>query len=83
MSLMLLQVGEVWDEISRELTVGEVRPVSPDEEALSAVCKISEDTAKRVMAEQSSILEKQQEDTISEEALMYTEVLREESLNAV
>ena len=72
---LVLQVGEVWEEVSRELGLDGVRPTTPDEEALSAVCKISEDTARTVAAEQRSILELQEKEDISEEQLMYTEVL--------
>lgn len=73
---MVLQVGEVWEEISRELSLDGVRPITPDEEALTTICKIAEDTAKRVAAEQNSILEQQEKEAIGEEELMYTEVLR-------
>ncbi|XP_044028745.1 cilia- and flagella-associated protein 69-like isoform X2 [Siniperca chuatsi] len=68
------KVGEVWEEISRELSLDGVRPITPDEEALSTICKIAEDTAKKVAAEQNSILEQQEKDDISEEELMYTEI---------
>ncbi|KAI4817886.1 hypothetical protein KUCAC02_011259 [Chaenocephalus aceratus] len=68
------KVGEVWEEVSRELGLDGVRPTTPDEEALSAVCKISEDTARKVAAEQRSILELQEKEDISEEQLMYTEI---------
>ncbi|XP_033950602.1 cilia- and flagella-associated protein 69-like [Pseudochaenichthys georgianus] len=68
------KVGEVWEEVSRELGLDGVRPTTPDEEALSAVCKISEDTARKVAAEQRSILEVQEKEDISEEQLMYTEI---------
>uniref|UniRef100_A0A3B4TZU3 Cilia and flagella associated protein 69 n=1 Tax=Seriola dumerili TaxID=41447 RepID=A0A3B4TZU3_SERDU len=68
------KVGEVWDEISRELSVDGVRPVSPDRESLSTICKIAEDTAKKVTAEQSSFLEQQEKENVSEEELMYTEL---------
>ncbi|KAI3358807.1 hypothetical protein L3Q82_015208, partial [Scortum barcoo] len=40
------KVGEVWEEISRELSLDGVRPITPDEQALSTICKIAEDTAK-------------------------------------
>lgn len=53
-----------------------VTPISPDKEALSVICKIAEDTARRVAAEQNRILELQEKEDISEEELMYTEVLR-------
>ena len=70
----MLQVGEVWNEASRELSLEGVRPVSPDERALSTICKIAEDTARKVAAKQNSILEKQEKQNISEEELMYAEV---------
>ncbi|CAJ1082976.1 cilia- and flagella-associated protein 69-like isoform X2 [Xyrichtys novacula] len=68
------KVGEICDEISRELSLDGVRPVTPDEEALSRICKISVDTARRVKAEQKNILEQQEKEEISEEELMYTEI---------
>ncbi|KAK9526497.1 hypothetical protein VZT92_015194 [Zoarces viviparus] len=68
------KVGEVWDEIRRELSLDGVRPITPDKEALSTICKVAEDTARRVAAEQSSILEQQQKEDIGEEELMYTEI---------
>ncbi|XP_041867237.1 cilia- and flagella-associated protein 69-like isoform X2 [Melanotaenia boesemani] len=79
------KVGEVWEEISRELSLDGVRPISPDEEALSTIQRISEDTARRIMAEQRSILEQQQEEDISEEKLVYREMksrLRQQELTS-
>ncbi|KAF3707167.1 Cilia- and flagella-associated protein 69 [Channa argus] len=66
------KVGEVWDEISRELILDGVRPIRTDEQALSIICKIAEETAMKVIAEQKSILEQQEKEDISEEELMYT-----------
>ncbi|XP_073339567.1 cilia- and flagella-associated protein 69-like [Pagrus major] len=68
------KVGEAWEEISRELSLDGVRPISPDDEALSTICKITEDTASRVVAEQNSILEQRAKEELSEEELMYTEM---------
>ncbi|XP_069572821.1 cilia- and flagella-associated protein 69-like isoform X2 [Brachyistius frenatus] len=68
------KVGEVWDEISREVSLDGLRPISPDEESLRAICRIAEDTARRITAEQNSIVEQQQKEDISEEELMYTEI---------
>nr|XP_046273935.1 cilia- and flagella-associated protein 69-like isoform X2 [Scatophagus argus] len=79
------KVGEVWEEISRELRLDGVRPVTPDEEALSTICKVAEDTARRVAAEQNSILEQQEEEEVNEEKLMYTEIqsrLKQQELTA-
>uniref|UniRef100_A0A3B4ZLS7 Cilia- and flagella-associated protein 69 ARM repeats domain-containing protein n=1 Tax=Stegastes partitus TaxID=144197 RepID=A0A3B4ZLS7_9TELE len=69
-----LKVGEVWDEISRELSLEGVRPITPDQEALNAICRITEDTARRIATEQSSIVERQRQEDVSEEQLMYTEI---------
>ncbi|XP_029919743.1 cilia- and flagella-associated protein 69 [Myripristis murdjan] len=68
------KVGEVWEEISRELVLDGVRPVTPDKETLDTISKISEDTARRVAAEQASFLQQQNDKDISEEMLMYTEM---------
>ncbi|XP_028316488.1 cilia- and flagella-associated protein 69 isoform X2 [Gouania willdenowi] len=68
------KVGEVWDEISQELREGGVRPISPDQKALSSICSITEDTARRVMEDQRSIIELQQKEESSEEELLYTEI---------
>ncbi|XP_042370407.1 cilia- and flagella-associated protein 69-like, partial [Plectropomus leopardus] len=68
------KVGEVWEEIIRELSLDGVRPITPDEEVLSTIHKIAEDTARRVAAEQNSILEQQEKEDIAEEELMYTEI---------
>lgn len=71
----MLQVGEVWQEISRELSLDGVRPISPDAEALSSICKISGDTARNIAEEQESMLEQQKMEEISKEEFMYKEVL--------
>lgn len=76
-NVVLLQVGEVWEEISREVRRENVWLFSDDEEALINICKTSEDTARRVMAEQNQILEQRQREDIRKETLFYTEVLRE------
>ncbi|XP_062266619.1 cilia- and flagella-associated protein 69-like isoform X1 [Platichthys flesus] len=68
------KVGEVWEEVSRELVLDGVRPISPDQESLSRICKIPEDTARKVMMEQISILEQQKKEEASEEEIVYTEI---------
>lgn len=70
-----LQVGEVWEEVRRELSLDGVRPTTPDEEALSTIHKTAEDTARKVTAEQNGIVEQREKQELSEEELMYTEVL--------
>lgn len=71
---MLWQVGEVWQEINRELNLEGVKPISPDQEALSTITEIMEDTARRVTSEQSSIMEQHEKEELSQEENMYTEV---------
>ncbi|XP_023831173.1 cilia- and flagella-associated protein 69 isoform X2 [Salvelinus sp. IW2-2015] len=68
------KVGEVWDEISKELSLEGVRPVTPDEEALDTIAKMTEDTARRVITQQSSMLEQRDKEDVSEEKRMYTEI---------
>uniref|UniRef100_A0A3P8VHQ8 Cilia- and flagella-associated protein 69 ARM repeats domain-containing protein n=1 Tax=Cynoglossus semilaevis TaxID=244447 RepID=A0A3P8VHQ8_CYNSE len=68
------KVGEVWQEISRELVLDEVQPISPDEEALSNICRTAEDNARKVMEEQRSMLERQEQEKVGEEKHMYTEM---------
>lgn len=69
------QVGEVWQEINRELGLDGVRPVSPDAEALISICNISGDVAVSVAQEQSGILEQQKREETGKEEHMYKEVL--------
>lgn len=69
------QSGEVWQEINRELSLEGVRPISSDQEALSTVINVMEDTAKRVTREQISIMEQYEKEELSQEENMYTEVL--------
>lgn len=51
-----------------------VKPISPDQEALSTITEIMEDTARRVTSEQSSIMEQHEKEELSQEESMYTEV---------
>lgn len=67
-------MGEVWQEINRELSLEGVKPISPDQEALSTITEIMEDTARRVTSEQSSIMEQHEKEELSQEKNMYTEV---------
>ncbi|KAM9839136.1 cilia- and flagella-associated protein 69 [Aulostomus maculatus] len=68
------KVGEVWDEISEELSVDGVRPITPDHQALTTMSEITEDTARKVVAEQNSIVEQREKEEISEEELKYKEM---------
>uniref|UniRef100_A0A3Q2PJ34 Cilia and flagella associated protein 69 n=1 Tax=Fundulus heteroclitus TaxID=8078 RepID=A0A3Q2PJ34_FUNHE len=68
------KVAEVWREISRELILDGVKPISSDKEALRSICESSEETARRTMEEQARILEEQQQEEIREEMLVYAEM---------
>ncbi|XP_068189845.1 cilia- and flagella-associated protein 69-like [Antennarius striatus] len=68
------KVGEVWEEIGKELTLDGVRPVTPDMEVLDAIREITEDKARRVAAEQKNIMEQQEKEEIREEDLLYSEI---------
>ncbi|XP_072304212.1 cilia- and flagella-associated protein 69-like [Eucyclogobius newberryi] len=68
------KVGEVWDEVSAELNHDNIRPITPDRESLETICKTLEDSAKKVMEEQRSILQRQEKEHLSQEQLMYSEL---------
>ncbi|NWI84985.1 CFA69 protein, partial [Pitta sordida] len=67
------KVGEVWSEICAELEE-EFRPITSDEEALNAILKASEDTAKAVNTLQTEILERQHDQEIQEEKKTYKKI---------
>lgn len=67
-------MGELWQEVVGELRLEGVRPVSPDQEALSSVWRMVEETARTVSAEQSRLLEQEGRKEVDKEKLVYTEV---------
>ncbi|KAK5618216.1 hypothetical protein CRENBAI_020842 [Crenichthys baileyi] len=68
------KVGEVWNEICSELILDGVKPIRSDQEALRSICKTSEETARKLMEDQTRILEEQEEEEIREEMLIYKEM---------
>ncbi|KAM3858585.1 cilia- and flagella-associated protein 69 [Diretmus argenteus] len=79
------KVLEMWEEVIRELASDGEQPIAFDQEALDTISKITEDTATKVAAEQISILEQQEKEDISEEKLMYSEIIshrKQEELTA-
>ncbi|KAM9776103.1 cilia- and flagella-associated protein 69 isoform 2-T2 [Syngnathus typhle] len=68
------KVSEVWDEISRELSLEGIRPVTPDLEILLSAQQMSQRTAEAVVAEQEEILRQYDEEASREEELMYEEM---------
>uniref|UniRef100_A0A8B9HTG5 Cilia and flagella associated protein 69 n=1 Tax=Astyanax mexicanus TaxID=7994 RepID=A0A8B9HTG5_ASTMX len=67
------KIGEVWAEISAELELEGVRPITPDAEALRTIIQASEDTAKHVCSLQQSILGQQEQEELKEEKRAYEE----------
>uniref|UniRef100_A0A8C0FM61 Cilia and flagella associated protein 69 n=1 Tax=Bubo bubo TaxID=30461 RepID=A0A8C0FM61_BUBBB len=67
------KVGEVWRELCAELKE-EFRPVTPDEEALKFISKVSEDTGRMVATLQTEVLESQHHKEIQEEEKTYTKI---------
>ncbi|KAL4629774.1 cilia- and flagella-associated protein 69 [Arapaima gigas] len=68
------KVGEVWDEITRELEAEEVRPISPDVVALESIAKATEDKVKMAALEQADLLEQQRQQDLHKEQLLYSEI---------
>uniref|UniRef100_W5LI90 Cilia and flagella associated protein 69 n=1 Tax=Astyanax mexicanus TaxID=7994 RepID=W5LI90_ASTMX len=68
------KIGEVWAEISAELELEGVRPITPDAEALRTIIQASEDTAKHVCSLQQSILGQQEQEELKEEKRAYEEM---------
>ncbi|NWV32650.1 CFA69 protein, partial [Grantiella picta] len=60
------KIGEAWSEICAEIKQ-EFRPIASDEKALEIISKVSEDTAKSVVALQNEVLESQHHHDIQEE----------------
>ncbi|NWV17705.1 CFA69 protein, partial [Origma solitaria] len=67
------KIGEIWSEICAEVKE-EFRPVTADEEALKIISKVSEDTAKTVVAVQNEVLESQHHYEIREEEKTYNKL---------
>lgn len=68
------QVAEVWDEVTAELELEGVRPVTPDAEALRTISQSSEDKAKHVSSLQQSIVERKEQEDLDQEKHAYEEV---------
>ncbi|CAL9690745.1 unnamed protein product [Knipowitschia caucasica] len=68
------KVGEVWEEVCAELVHDDIRPITPDRESLERICKISEESAKGVMEEQRSLLQRREAEELQQEQLLYTEI---------
>lgn len=68
-------MGEVWTEIIQELHAENVRPVTPDMEAIEAISRGIEERAKIVAGTQYELLEAQQNQNALDEQEFYAEVI--------
>lgn len=72
-----VQIAEVWDEITAELELEGVRPVTPDTEVLSTIAQLSEDKAKHVSSLQQSIVDRKEQEELQQEKHAYEEVMKD------
>lgn len=68
------KMGEVWGETISELQKENVRPVTPDQEAIEAITRAIEERAQIVITTQGELLEAQRYQDISDEQEFYAEV---------
>lgn len=68
------KMGEVWMETMKELEVENVRPVTPDAEAMEAITRAIEERAQIVGSTQSELLEAQRNQDILDEQEFYAEI---------
>ena len=73
------QVGEVWKEIGDELRCENVRPVTPDAEAMETISRASVERAKGVSALQSELLDAENQQNTQDEKQLYAEVISSKS----
>ena len=68
-------MGEVWSETISELQEENVRPVTPDQEAIEAISRAIEERAQIVLSTQGELLEAQRNQDILDEQEFYAEVI--------
>lgn len=64
-------MGEVWFEIIEELNIENVRPVSPDQEALETISRAVEEDSKSVALIQHDLFRAQQEQVGASASKLY------------
>ena len=69
-----VQAGEVWTEVMSELQVENVRPVTPDREALEAISMAINIRAEQVIQVQQELLDAQKQQDLMEEQEFYAQV---------
>ncbi|XP_014677258.1 PREDICTED: cilia- and flagella-associated protein 69-like [Priapulus caudatus] len=69
-----LKVGEVWNEIIAELEEEGLRPISPDQEALTTVQRATLARAETVARKQQDVVEAKQQQELLDEKACYDEI---------
>lgn len=68
------KMGEVWNEVIAELSEEQVRPVTPDLEAIEAISRAIEERVHIVSGTQQELLEAQQNQDVLDEQEFYAEI---------
>ncbi|XP_028824040.1 cilia- and flagella-associated protein 69 [Denticeps clupeoides] len=68
------KVGEVWEEISCELSAEGVHPVTPDRAILESIIQLKEETARKVAEQQDEIMQRQYAEEEQQEAAVYQQI---------
>ncbi len=76
-------MGEVWTEVISELEQENVRPITPDQEALEAISRTVVDRAEHVLQIQKDILDAQHQQDLVEEQEHYAEVCRNRDVGSL
>ena len=71
-----MQAGEVWTEVMSELQIENVRPVTPDREALEAISSAIHIRAEQVKDVQHELLDAQKQQDLMDEQEFYAQVRR-------
>lgn len=64
----------MWNEVTAELELEGVRPVTPDAEAIGAIARTSEDKVKHVSSLQQSVVDQKEQEDLHQEKHAYEEV---------
>ena len=68
-------MGEVWSEVITELEQDNIRPTTPDKEALEAISRTVDERAEHVLEVQRELLDAQLQQHLIDEQEFYAEVI--------
>ena len=78
----VFQLGEVWTEVINELDVDQIRPITPDREALEAISRTVEDRAGHVSMVQKELMDAHDQQSLIDEQEHYAEVRKDNLIKA-